>query len=157
MPLHPAWAKNVCRRVLWAAFEKDISKAERAAMLKYFEHRCAYCDEVLASRWHADQVHLIDNGGFNHLSNRVPSCADCNEHERRNMDWLEFLRLKVSSQEMLEQRKERIEQWRERNLPATPPVSESQRVAWRKEADELPIVIDEAWRRLKRLKDGDAV
>ena len=26
MPLHPAWAKNIVRRVLWSAIEKDLTK-----------------------------------------------------------------------------------------------------------------------------------
>src|SRR5438876_10652235 len=29
MPLHPAWVKNISRRVLWAALEADITKDER--------------------------------------------------------------------------------------------------------------------------------
>ena len=47
MPLHPAWVKNVSRRVLWAAPEADITKEERRTMAEFFFGKCAYCDDPL--------------------------------------------------------------------------------------------------------------
>lgn len=95
MPLHPAWVKNISRRVLWAALEKDIDKKDRLAMAEFFGNCCCYCEQRLPARWHADHLIAFDDGGFNHLSNRVPSCPRCNEHEKRDMDWLEFLKIKT--------------------------------------------------------------
>jgi hypothetical protein len=64
MPLHPAWVKNIARRVLWAALESDITKEERRAMEKFFGGNCAYCDIPLTARWHADHLLSVDAGGF---------------------------------------------------------------------------------------------
>ncbi|HEY6803518.1 MAG TPA: hypothetical protein VI306_08070 [Pyrinomonadaceae bacterium] len=58
---------------MWAALEKDISKADRLAMEAFFEKKCAYCEGPLAARWHADHLLSVDSGGFNHVSNRVPA------------------------------------------------------------------------------------
>ncbi len=73
MPLHPAWVKNISRRVLWAALEKDITKADRAAMEVFFEKQCAYCGAALSARWHADHLLNVDGGGYNHLSRSRPA------------------------------------------------------------------------------------
>jgi hypothetical protein len=155
MPLHPAWIKNISRRVLWAALEKDITKDERAAMSEYFGRRCAYCGDELPNRWHADHIISVDRGGFNHVSNRVPSCPRCNEQEKQEREWLEFLKSKCGSDMvMLDDRKKRITDWRARHLPPTPPVTEAQRIAWKKEVDDLASIIDDAWNRLRRLRDG---
>jgi hypothetical protein len=84
MPLHPAWVKNISRRVLWAAFDRDLTRPERKDMEKFFDKKCAYCDQPLPARWHADHVISVDGGGSNHICNRVPSCAKCNEHEKQS-------------------------------------------------------------------------
>lgn len=150
MPLHPAWVKNISRRVLWAALERDISRADRIAMAEFFEQKCAYCDCVLTARWHADHLDPVDSGGFNHLSNRVPACPRCNEHEKRDMSWLTFLEQKCDGDEqVLRQRRERIESWTKSQLFKEPPVTEEQRQAWKQEVENLANAIDSAWRRLK--------
>lgn len=122
MPLHPAWVKNISRRVLWAALERDITKDDRAAMAEYFEGRCAYCDDELPKRWHADHIISVENGGFNHVSNRVPSCPRCNEQEKQERDWLEFLESKCGSDtRTLGARRKKIEGWRTANCrPSLP-------------------------------------
>jgi hypothetical protein len=155
MPLHPAWLKNISRRVLWAAFEKDITKHEKTAMSEYFEGRCAYCSDELGKKWHADHLVSVDRGGFNHVSNRVASCPRCNEKEKREREWLEFLTSKCGSDTViLDERKKKILDWRNRHLPPTPPVTEAQRMAWKKEVNDLAAAIDDAWNRLRSLKDG---
>lgn len=155
MPLHPAWLKNIARRVLWAALENDISKDERAAMLKHFEGGCAYCRVALGNRWHADHVVAVDKGGFNHVSNRVPSCARCNEQEKREMDWLEFLKSVCGSDsQAFKMRERKIIDWRNAYLPAVFPVTEDERAAWKTEVETLTAAIDASWRRLKNLKRG---
>ena len=153
MPLHPAWVKNISRRVLWAALEKDITRDEREAMLNYFQSSCAYCGTPLTKRWHADHILSIDSGGFNHISNRVPSCAQCNEQEKQERDWLEFLTFKCGpDNKLLEERRLRIDSWKKKHLPDAFPVTEEQRAAWREEVDLLAKAIDASWARLRNIK-----
>lgn len=150
MPLHPAWVKNISRRVLWAAFEADISKADRAAMSEFFDARCAYCETELPSKWHADHLLSVDSGGFNHVSNRVPACPRCNEHEKREMDWTLFLEQKSNGEAgVLQARRARIESWMKLRKPTDIPVTAEQRAAWKHEVELLADAIDAAWKRLK--------
>jgi HNH endonuclease len=155
MPLQPAWVKNISRRVLWAALEADITKEQRTEMVDFFAQKCAYCETPLKSRWHADHLLPIDGGGFNNVSNRVPACPRCNEHEKRDMEWLRFLELKSHGDKALfEARRTRIEAWMTCQKPLTFPVTEEQRAAWKKEVDTLAVAIDEAWKRLKDTRAG---
>lgn len=156
MPLHPAWVKNISRRVLWAALERDISRADRLDMAEFFEQKCAYCGGALATRWHADHLRPVDLGGFNHISNRVPACPRCNEHEKREMFWLTFLEQKCGGDEKLfQERRQRIETWSKIQEFKEPPVTEEQRQAWKDEVENLANAIDSAWRRLKNKRFGD--
>jgi hypothetical protein len=151
--LHPAWVKNILRRVLWAAFEDDLTKDERILMVKHFKRRCAYCGRTLKERWHADHILSVDQGGYNHISNRVPACARCNEREKREMKWSDFLRTKCGdNKSVFLLRRQQIRAWMAKNRPAVIPVSGSQRKSWKKEVDLLSPKIDKAWARLKRLK-----
>ena len=155
MPLHPAWIKNISRRVLWAALEKDITKDERLEMYEYFDGLCAYCGEELHNRWHADHILSVDRGGFNHISNRVPSCPRCNEQEKQEREWLEFLKSKCGSDlVVLNKRTMKITNWNNRHSPSAAPVTDAQRDAWKKEVTDLASAIDDAWNRLKSLKNG---
>lgn len=155
MPLHPAWLRNISRRVLWAALEADIRNDDRQAMAEFFLGKCAYCESVLDRRWHADHLLSVDSGGFNHVSNRVPACPRCNENEKREMDWLRFLEQKSGdSAAVLDRRRGRIEEWMHVKKAASLPVSEAQRLAWKKEVEILAGTIDAAWKRLKAMKVG---
>jgi hypothetical protein len=145
--------KNISRRVLWAALEADLTKDERRTMAEFFSDQCAYCEATLPSRWHADHLLSVAGGGFNHLSNRVPACPRCNEHEKREMDWRSFLEMKSGGDTAaLARRRARIDQWATLKRPPEFPVTDAQRLAWQKEVDALAAVIDGAWRRLKALK-----
>lgn len=153
MPLHPAWVKNISRRVLWAALEADITKEDRRAMAEFFGGKCAYCETSLDSRWHADHLLPVDSGGYNHVSNRVPACPRCNEHEKRDMEWLRFLEIKSGGDaDLLAKRRARIEHWAHARTPDAFPVTHEQRLAWRQEVDALATAIDGAWRRLKDMR-----
>jgi hypothetical protein len=145
--------RNISRRVLWAALEKDITKDDRRSMEEHFSEQCAYCGEPLPSRWHADHLLSVDLGGFNHISNRVPACPRCNEHEKRDMEWLPFLSEKSGGDaRLLETRRARIEGWMAQHRLPAPPVSDAQRAAWKMEVDTLAAAIDAAWKRLKDMK-----
>jgi hypothetical protein len=151
MPLHPAWAKNVIRRVLWAAGDKDIDKPQRAAMAKFFDHCCAYCGCRLPSKWHADHLVPVDKGGTNFIANRVPACPQCNEGEKQDRDWLSFISEKFPHDpDVAESRRSMIEKWIQLH-PALDPNSINRfRVEWEKEVSEISAAIDQAWLRLKR-------
>jgi hypothetical protein len=119
-------------------------------MEEYFSGKCAYCDGPLTTRWHADHLLSVDSGGFNHISNRVPACPRCNEHEKRDMAWPEFLERKSGgNKDLFEARKARIESWIRRWVPTIPPVNAEQRQAWKAEVDSVAVAIDTAWKRLK--------
>lgn len=153
MPLHPAWVKNISRRVLWAALEPDISKDDRKSMASFFGGRCAYCENELGARWHADHLISVDSGGFNHISNRVSACPKCNEHEKRDMDWKQFVEVKsAGDSEIRAKRQRRIEEWVSSHKPVRPPVTNEQRKAWRREVESVASAIDEAWQRLRDTK-----
>jgi hypothetical protein len=155
MPLHPAWVKNISRRVLWAALEKDISRDARQEMAEFFNGSCCYCGQPLPKRWHADHLVSVDAGGLNHISNRVPSCPKCNEHEKREQEWTQYLKGKCISQAGLyEERKAKIDAWVEKHGPFVVPISEEQRAAWKEEVESLSKAIDSSWKRLRDLARG---
>lgn len=123
-------------------------------MADFFSGNCAYCEVSLSGvRWHADHLLPVDSGGFNHVSNRVPACPRCNEHEKRDMEWLRFLEQKSGGDAALyAKRRARIEEWMHARKPAAFPVTEEQRLAWRREVDTLAAAIDGAWQRLKETR-----
>jgi hypothetical protein len=56
MTLHPAWVKNISRRVLWAALEADLTKHERQMMADYFSAKCACCEDALPRRCRGERL-----------------------------------------------------------------------------------------------------
>jgi hypothetical protein len=153
MPLSPAWARNVARRVLWAALEREISTDERKALAAAFGGRCAYCDDPLPDRWHADHLVPVDQGGYHHLSNRVPSCPKCNEGEKGGQEWRPFLEKKWgAAPDKGVSLIERIEGWRTGKAFAEPPVSDVDRELWRTQVEKVGTAIDSAWRKLRERK-----
>lgn len=150
MPMTPAWAKNIARRVLWAAIEKEILPKTRLIAAEFFNNACAYCENPLPAKgWHLDHLLPVDQGGFNHISNRVPSCAPCNEKEKREKDWLEFLKTKATESNLFEKRKLRIQQWCNQYIETRPVISDKQREAWKRGIVKVANAIDEAWREIK--------
>ncbi len=150
MPLHPAWAKNVARRVLAATISPEPDRKHRPAISSYFDDRCAYCGTDLPAKWHLDHLLSFDLGGSNHLSNRVPACPPCNEDEKRDMAWVTFLRHKCLSEAQYAQRLAKIEGWRAKHGGGTDAtVSDAARAAYTKEVQLVSAAIDEAYARLK--------
>jgi hypothetical protein len=153
MPLHPAWAKNVVRRVLWAAGNKDIDKNQRKAMANFFGGCCAYCGITLPTKWHADHLVPVDQGGTNYIINRVPACPKCNEGEKQDQNWLIFIRDKYSMDpETAKAREDRIRMWIESHPTHDTKSSEDFRAAWETEVAHVSAAIDLAWQRLKSRK-----
>src|SRR5260221_1142470 len=150
MPLHPAWAKNFARRVLAALISPEPHKKLRPTIAAYFDTGCAYCGTQLPAKWHLDHLLSVDRGGSNHLSNRVPACPPCNEDEKRDMAWMEFLRLKCPDPETYRRRLTRIESWcAQHGGAAAATIPEPARAAYLREVQFISNAIDEAHRRLK--------
>jgi len=68
---------HIRRAVHWGAIKKDLTNAEWAETLAYFNHACAYClrsDVPLTM----DHVVPVSKGGPHTRDNVVPSCQPCN-------------------------------------------------------------------------------
>ena len=60
---------------------------------------------------HIDHLDAGVGGGANHISNRVLACADCNEKEKRDIPWREFLRKTPLPIGVVDEREVRIRNW----------------------------------------------
>ncbi len=113
-----AYAKNIIRRAFREIIDPTPSKQEAEAVWNYFARECAYCGKKLLKEnkeGHMDHLISASKGGRNSLSNRVLSCANCNEKEKRDLPWEEFLESKVSVQSVLEFRRRKIIDWQQQN------------------------------------------
>lgn len=112
MKLSSAQVKNLMRRGLRQLVDPDVEPADRLKVYVYFDYACAYCAHAIAPNA-GDLDHLISaaKGGTNHLSNRVLSCKPCNAEQKRDTDWLEFIRTKTDDPAVLQQRVTKIQDW----------------------------------------------
>lgn len=112
--LTSAQIKNFVRRSLRELVDSSPNKDAVTTIWAYFANRCAYCDRVLLrenKEGHIDHLVSASQSGANHISNRVLSCAQCNEKEKLDRDWREFLRSKAPSDEDFRSREARILLW----------------------------------------------
>lgn len=112
--LTSAQIKNFVRRSFRELVDPSPDKDAVTTIWDFFENRCAYCDRVLQrenKEGHIDHLVSASQAGANHISNRVLSCAQCNEKEKLDRDWRGFLRSKAPSDEDLESREARILRW----------------------------------------------
>ena|ERR1035437_281387 len=140
-------AKNTVRRALRAIIDREPAEKDITRLWDYFESACAYCGLKLVRsdrKGHAD--HLVHNGP-NHISNRVLSCWTCNGDEKRDRDWIEFLKQKVSDAGILSARRERIERWVSENKSKAPLADK--RGIVEKEIAAVVEAIDKAAQRLR--------
>jgi hypothetical protein len=103
------YTKNTMRRALRAVIGPEPSASEIAKLWEYFGSACAYCERPLSRGNREGHVDHLVSGGTNHISNRVLSCPACNGNEKRDEDWLVFLRKKTFDQELFRARRKRIE------------------------------------------------
>lgn len=110
------------KRSLRAIVDPHPTDAEWKQALLYFENCCAYCDEPVQAKLnlHWDHLRPQESGGSNHIGNRVPACKDCNEKEKLNAPWREFLRKKAVSEDDFARRAHRIETWMQSQPRALP-------------------------------------
>lgn len=113
----------------------------------------AYCGQELESRAHIDHLIGIDKGGLNHLSNRVPACPNCNEKEKKDSDWREFLKSKSEKQNKFKIREKRILAWIAQHEENRPQIPSSLREEWQKEVEKVEQTINHAYQYLKSRKD----
>jgi len=89
------------------------------------------------------------SGGTNHISNRVLACASCNGDEKRESDWIEFLRGKTSSELEFRSRREHIQLWCSSHAPKQPRLIDAEVQA---EIDRALEAFDIALANLRRLR-----
>jgi hypothetical protein len=106
----PSFAKNMIRRSLRAILDKHPSDTEIRGLWRHFNDRCAYCNDLIPRGSTQARLDHLVSGGTNHISNRVPACAPCNDEEKREVHWEPFLRGKAPAEEF-EARKTRVLDW----------------------------------------------
>lgn len=108
------YAKNIIRRSLWTILDPEPNKKSIEILWKFFKFACAYCGRQLSKNMregHVDHLVPIALGGRNHISNRVLSCSNCNGNEKREEEWLKFLKKRAKTQKSFCGRKKRIYSW----------------------------------------------
>jgi 5-methylcytosine-specific restriction endonuclease McrA len=157
MPKSPSWAKNVAKQVLWTAIDRELTRKEVDLLWTYFSDACAYCGGAIKrgdKTAHKDHLVPIEKGGTNHISNRVLACASCNEKEKRDEDWREFLRRKASDEIVFQNRKEKIDAWIRQHSNTLLPIPNSVREVWRQEKERLARELDLSLARVREAKQG---
>lgn len=69
----------------------------------------------LQKEGHINHLLPASLGGPNHISNRVLSCATCNEAEKLDRAWEEFILRKNQGPEVVRTRIARIREWQKLN------------------------------------------
>ncbi|RYG16740.1 HNH endonuclease [bacterium] len=121
----PSQAKNFIRRSLKGVHDPQPTRAEILKLRGHFEERCAFCSvELPAGKkgFHLDHLDHLDPAGPNHVSNRVPACATCNEVEKRELPWEPFLYDKSPSAVVYVTRRSRILAWVEQTASLRRPL-----------------------------------
>ena len=128
----PSFVKNIIGRSLTSVLDPHPTKKQLRELVQHFESLCAYCAKEIHVKPKDAQLDHVDSDGPNNISNRVFACEACNEEEKRDKPWLEFLRDKCSTEEEFSNRKQTIQQWIAQNSLHYVPLSPETR----KELDE---------------------
>lgn len=105
----PSFAKNMIRRSLRGEIDSPPLDHEIAKAIDHFNNHCAYCGTDLQDI--RMQLDHLDSEGTNHISNRVPACANCNESEKLDKPWEAYLLSKSSNEEVYLGRRKLISDW----------------------------------------------
>ncbi len=114
----PGYVKNVIRRSLREIVDPSPTKEDEERIWKFFNSECAYCGKPLSKlqkQGHIDHLVPSSLGGPNHMSNRVLSCATCNEAEKLDGAWQEFIVQKNQNPAVLRVRIAKIHEWQKLN------------------------------------------
>jgi hypothetical protein len=120
---------------------------------EFFGSACAYCGGPLKRgqrEGHVDHLVPTTDGGVNHISNRVLSCATCNGDEKLDRPWLEFLGEKVKDRSLVNKRRKRIEAWMRREWPKGPSMFDSELLNG--ETKRAVVAFDKALDRMRRAR-----
>ena len=117
------YVKNMIRRSFRELVDPSPTRKEVQAIWQFFCSQCAYCGkEINKARKEGHIDHLVSSarGGSNNVSNRVLSCATCNEKEKLDMPWEDFLAQKSHDTIAASRRKKRILKWRSKHKMTMP-------------------------------------
>ncbi len=109
--ISPSYVRNIIIRSFREIVDPSPSKQEEREIWEFFDSKCAYCGKPISEKKQGHIDHLMPSSldGQNNISNRVLSCATCNESEKRDMIWVEFLLKKNSTEYQF--RSEKIHEW----------------------------------------------
>lgn len=110
----PSMAKNKIKRSLWAIYDPHPKKSEIDSLWEYFESKCVYCGIAIDRKsrtGHVDHVIPSSIGGSNNIHNHVLACARCNGDEKREENWVCFLKRKLGDGDAFEKQLNNIEEW----------------------------------------------
>ncbi len=108
------YAKNIIRRALREIADPSPGSDQLELAWEHFRSSCAYCGVRLtmgSKDAHLDHLVSAARGGRNHISNRALCCSTCNEKEKLDRPWEEFLRCKTDSAPEYQERLQRIRDW----------------------------------------------
>jgi CRISPR/Cas system Type II protein with McrA/HNH and RuvC-like nuclease domain len=111
----PGYVKNMIRRSLREVVDPSPSKKDEQRIWEFFNSECAYCGKKIHKEnkeGHIDHLISCSKSGSNQINNRVLSCASCNEKEKLDMHWEEFLAQKNPNKNIFIKRKEKILAWK---------------------------------------------
>lgn len=114
----PGYVKNMIRRSLREIIDPSPSKEDGKKIWKFFQNECAYCGAQLQKskkEGHIDHLLPSSLDGPNHISNRVLSCATCNEAEKLDGEWHGFILSKNRDLDSSRARIAKIREWQELN------------------------------------------
>lgn len=107
----PGLVKNMIRRSLREIVDSSPTKKEERMIWDFFDSECAYCGKKLRKAHKEGHIDHLVSGGSNDISNRVLSCAACNEKEKLDMPWEKFLSQKNPDKIIAHKRRDKILQW----------------------------------------------
>jgi CRISPR/Cas system Type II protein with McrA/HNH and RuvC-like nuclease domain len=114
----PSYVKNVICRSLREIVDPSPTKKDEERIWKFFNSECAYCGKQLSKlqkQGHIDHLLPSSLDGPHHISNRVLSCATCNEAEKLDGAWQEFMVQKNRDPAVLRARIAKIHEWQKLN------------------------------------------
>ena len=149
MKLTPSQVKNNMRRGLRLLVDPEPERAERERCIAFFSGCCAYCGtKVVDGQGTLDHLLAASRGGRNHISNRVFSCRQFNDKEKRDRAWKGFLIRKTGTEEIMGTRLDKISEWI-KLAGAVRPLTEATLKTIEEEAQRVTALYDQACKRVR--------
>ncbi len=149
MKLTPSQVKNLMRRGLRLLVDPEPEPEECEKVKTFFQHCCAYCGtSIEAGKGDLDHLLSASRGGRNHTSNRVFSCRCCNQKEKRDRDWQEFLLEKGLG---FEEKERKILDWLD-SVEIVAPIPSIILQAIEEESQRVTAIYDNACQKIRDLR-----